>query len=382
MTTATAPRVVHVFPNSARLSCGPCNAVMAFMECQLQQGLEVRALSPADAQIPVERQQSIEHLPIREFDPAADFCAEALALAENPRTVFHFHGLDPWQAKLGRALKKNSTPYVFTSHGQLHFHGGMHALKKLAYLNLFNPFIRAAGGLHYLTRREQQRSKYILPRWRKPVLVQPNLVRLPDTAGIAPLARSAAGIPGDAFVFAYLGRLDVQHKGLDFLVAAFAEISRAANVRLVLVGPDYAGGKVFLEQLAKKLGCENKIIFAGSQVGAVKWGWLKMADAFVSPSRWEACSIAQAEAIGLGLPTIVSTEINLAPEMVERGVALSAALAAAALAKEMRRLMNDAALRESLGTAGRKWVDAEFSFANAGPRFTGFYRSVLADASR
>jgi glycosyltransferase involved in cell wall biosynthesis len=149
-----------------------------------------------------------------------------------------------------------------------------------------------------------------------------------------------------------------------------------------MVGPDFNGGREFLETLAKKLGCAEKIIFTGPQNGAVKWGFLKMADAFVSPSRWEACSIAQAEAIGLGLPTIVSTEINLAPEMTERGVALAAALDTGALAAEMRRLMADAALRRSLADAGRKWVDAEFSFASAGPRFTEFYRSVLADASR
>ncbi len=383
MITATAPRVVHVFPNSARLSCGPCNAIMAFMECQLQQGLEVQALSPADPHIAAERRQPIEHLPIQEFDLATeDFCARALKLAEAPRTVFHFHGIEPWLDTLGRALKKNSTPQVFTSHGQLHFNGGWHALKKFTFLNCFSGFIRRMDGLHFLTRHEQQRSRFILPGLAATIFVQPNLVRLPAETGIVPAARAALGIPAEAFVFAYLGRLDVNTKGLDFLVPAFAEISRTADARLVLIGPDFAGGRELLEQLAKKLGCADKIIFAGPQVGAVKWGFLKMADAFVSPSRWEACSIAQAEAIGLGLPTIVSTEINLAPEMVKRGAALAAPLEVSALASEMRRLMQDVALRESLATAGRKWVDAEFSFANAGPRFTEFYRSVLAGASR
>src|ERR1700733_2666423 len=75
-------RVVHVFPDSARLSCGPCNAIMAFMESQLQQGLDFRAISPSDHHIPVERRQPIEHLPITEFDlETADACDVALAAA-------------------------------------------------------------------------------------------------------------------------------------------------------------------------------------------------------------------------------------------------------------------------------------------------------------
>jgi glycosyltransferase involved in cell wall biosynthesis len=374
-------RIVHVFPNAARLSCGPCNAIMAFMECQRQHGLEVRALSPVDPHIPAERRQSIAHLPIQEFDlPVDDPCALALALAEAPGTVFHFHGLAPWQDPIGRALKSKSVPYVFTSHGQLHFHGLVHALKKLAYLNGVNRFIRDAAGLHFLTRRERKRSRFILPWWRRPVLVQPNLVRLPDPDTIIPAAREALGIPPEAFVFGYLGRLDVQHKGLDFLVQAFAVVSEAANSRLVLIGPDFAGGQEFLKQLAQKLGCEQKIIFLGSQVGAAKWSALKMADAFVSPSRWEACSIAQAEAIGFGLPTIVSDEINIAPEMLANQAALVAPLAAGALAAEMRRLMGDAALRQSLATNGRKWVKEAFAFENAGPRFTQFYEAALPPA--
>lgn len=356
---------------------------MAFMECQRQQGLEARAISPVDPYIPAERRQPIEHLPIHEFDLATEnHCATALALVEEGRTILHFHGLSPWQDQIARALKGRAVPYVFTSHGQLHFHGPIHALKKFAYLNGVNPFIRNAAGLHFLTRREQERSRFILPWWGKPVLVQPNLVRLPEAGAVTPAAREAAGIPADAFVFAYLGRLDVQHKGLDFLVEAFAEVSGTTNSRLLLIGPDFAGGRAFLEQLGQKLGCGKKILFMGSQVGQAKWSALKMADAFVSPSRWEACSIAQAEAIGLGLPTLVSDEINIAPEMLDHGAALVAPLVAKALAGKMRQLMADAALRESLAANGRRWVRDAFAFENAGPRFTRFYEAVLRPPGR
>jgi len=369
---------VHVFPNSARLSCGPCNAIMAFMECQLQHGLDVRAIGPADPHIPAERRQPIEHLPIAEFDiETADYCAVALAAAAGPRTVFHFHGVAPWMDQIARRLKKNFLPYVFSSHGQLHFRGPVHGLKKFTYLNFLNPFLRNAGGLHFLTRREKERSRFLLPLWRKPVLVQPNLVRLPDAQTVIPAARETLGIPAQAFVFAYLGRLDVQCKGLDLLVQAFAEISRQTSARLLLIGPDFAGGGKFLERLAQKLGCEKQIHLLGSQVGAAKWSYLKMADAFVSPSRWDAFSIAQAEAIGLGLPTILSTGVNVATEVAGLGAALASPLATADLARAMRQVMTDSALRQSLAEAGRKWVAETCSHESAGAHFAEFYESVL-----
>jgi glycosyltransferase involved in cell wall biosynthesis len=350
---------------------------MAFMECQRGHGLDVCAVSPADPHIPEGRRQPIDHLPIREFDlEANDYQETVLSAAEGSRAIFHFHGIAPWMDNLAHQLNKKSIPYVFTSHGQLHFHGLMHGFKKFVYLNFVNSFIRRAAGLHFLTRRERERSRFILPAWRKPVLTQPNLVQLPDADSIAAADRTPLGIPADAFVFAYLGRLDVQHKGLDFLTQAFAEVSRGNNCRLVMIGPDFAGGRQTLEQLAKQLGCETRVHFLGSQVGTVKWSLLKMADAFVSPSRWEACSIAQAEAIGFGLPTIVSDEINIAPEMVAAHAAVASPLSSTALANAMRQVMSDAALRRSLSGAGREWVAKTCSYANAGARFAAFYDSM------
>jgi glycosyltransferase involved in cell wall biosynthesis len=371
-------QIVHVFPNSARLSCGPCDAIMAFMESQRECGLEVRAISPADDTVAPERRRPIEHLPIQEFNlDRADFSSMVGERSGGDQEIFHFHGLSPWSDRLAECLKNASTPYVFTSHGQLHFRGLVHGIKKFAYLNFLNPFIRDAAGLHFLTHREKERSRYILPFWRKKVLVQPNLVRLPERDSIIPASREQLGIPANAFVFAYLGRLDVRHKGLDFLVEAFARIAHDNEAHLLMIGPDFAGGRQVLEELVRKLGCEKKVHFTGPKIGPVKWEFLKAADAFVSPSRWEAFSIAMAEAIGFGLPTIVSDGINSASEMAAARAAVTSRLSARPLAAAMSQVMADQNLRRSLADNGHQWVVNTCSFSTAGPRFAEFYRSLL-----
>ena len=172
MTASGSFRVVHVFPDSARLSCGPCNAILAIMESQQNFGMDIVGLSPVDNSIPASQRQPIEHLPIRELDfAAADFASIALAArAEGRGSVFHFQGIAPRTNGLARKLKEAGVPYVFTSQGHLLYHGFIHGLKKFIYLNLVSRFIRDAGGLHYCTQREAERARYILPAWRKPVL--------------------------------------------------------------------------------------------------------------------------------------------------------------------------------------------------------------------
>jgi glycosyltransferase involved in cell wall biosynthesis len=383
MTPSSGFRVVHVFPDSARLSSGPCNAILAIMESQQMHGMDVLGLSPLDNPVPPAQRQPIEHLPIREVTfGAADFAATALAArAERRQAVYHFQGIAPKTNRLARRLRQAGIPYVFTSQGHLLAHGSVHWLKKFVYLNLVSPFIRDAGGLQFCTQREADRSRYLLPVWRGPVLVHHNLVRVPDPATVRPRARAELGIPPESFLFAYLGRLHVEHKGLDLVVKAFARVAARANAYLLLVGPDFEGGRQILERLAARLDCADRIRFLGSQLGGAKWSTLRMADAFVSPSRWEACSSAQAEAIGFGLPTILSTAASISPEAVACRSALASPLNAVALARSMQQLIEDVQLRRSLSEAGRRWVLETCSFEKAGAAFEQFYQQVLERAS-
>src|SRR5262249_28032184 len=144
-------------------------------------------------------------------------------------TIFHFDGTTPWSNELAEKLHGMGVPYVFTSHGHLLCHGRIHWFKKFLYLNLLSPFIRKAGGLHFCTQREADRSHYLLPAWRGERLVLHNLLRVPDPAAINPWPREQLGIPDQAFVFAFLGRLHVQHKGLDLLIQAFSLLPENIN---------------------------------------------------------------------------------------------------------------------------------------------------------
>ena len=204
-----------------------------------------------------------------------------------------------------------------------------------------------------------------------------NLVEVPpNLAAVVATSRAESKIPNESFVLLFLGRLDVAIKGLDLLVEAFSCLP-ADRFHLVLAGPDWKGGKAKLEQLAEQYRCRDRIHFPGPAYGEKKWALFKMADVFVSPSRYEAFNITQAEAMACGLPVVTSTTTSLAPELREAGAAILSPLAAEPLARAIATLEADPALRRIMGLRSQAWVEMNCSPKRAGERFRRFYEFVL-----
>jgi glycosyltransferase involved in cell wall biosynthesis len=120
--------------------------------------------------------------------------------------------------------------------------------------------------------------------------------------------------------FLFVGRLDVFTKGLDILLEAFemtASLSAGTPMRLILAGPDWKGGRTWLEHRATELGIGDRVEFVGpltgSQVGAV----LTASDIYVQLSRHEGIPLSVIEALLAGKPAVLSREIGLVsyPEM-------------------------------------------------------------------
>jgi glycosyltransferase involved in cell wall biosynthesis len=191
-------------------------------------------------------------------------------------------------------------------------------------------------------------------------------------------SRSDYGIPNDACVLVFLGRLDVHVKGLDLLVEAFSCLP-SDRFRLMLIGPDWNEGRAELEHLARRFGCRDRIHFTGAVYGDKKWSLLRMADVFVSPSRWEAFSIAQAEAMAIGLPVVTSTKVNLALDLREADAALLTPLAVEPLAKAIATLEADGERRRALSNRGQAWVTKNCDPDRAGARFQQFYQAILEE---
>ncbi len=172
--------------------------------------------------------------------------------------------------------------------------------------------------------------------------------------------RSRYGIPEDAFVYGYVGRINAD-KGIGELLDAFAQLrEKQKNAYLCLVGMMDSQNPVGAEALARAKS-DSRIIFTGNLLPSQVYPHMAVFDVLVHPTYREGFGKVLQEAMGMELP-IITTNVPGPSEVVEDGVSgvLVDAKSADALVTAMKRLYGDAPLRERLAAAGRKRAETYF----------------------
>ena len=152
-----------------------------------------------------------------------------------------------------------------------------------------------------------------------------------------------------------VGRLGYE-KGYDILLRAFAKfLYRCPTWRLVVVGD----GKLAkdLRKLVLNLGLTNYVIWCGMRSDV--FAYYHSATIFVMPSRYEGTPNALLEAMGSGLPVIVSNASSGLLEFVtnkETGLVVPTE-DAEALCAALIYLAENESLRQRLGSAARQRVE-------------------------
>ena len=176
--------------------------------------------------------------------------------------------------------------------------------------------------------------------------------------------RQQLGITSDAPVVLYLGRFSVE-KGIDDLLQAFAKDIRDAadaDTILVLAGAGVEGAR--LQALAQNLGIEDRVRWAGYVQASETVTYYAISSVMVLasvelPFYKETWGLTVNEAMNQGVPVIVSDKVGAgAGGLVldgETGLIVPER-DPAALARALRRVLSDDALRSVLSQAGRARV--------------------------
>jgi glycosyltransferase involved in cell wall biosynthesis len=178
-------------------------------------------------------------------------------------------------------------------------------------------------------------------------------------------------------VVLFVGSMDRAHyfKGIPTLLRA---LTKTTEVAALLVGdgdlrPDYA-------HLAATLGLGDRVRFAGRvDVGELPQLY-QMADLLVLPSetRGEAFGVVLLEAMASGRP-VIATALPGVRSVVSPGVdgILVPPADADALARSIRDVIDmTPSARCGMGAAGRRKVEAEYSWDRIGDRLESVYRDV------
>jgi glycosyltransferase involved in cell wall biosynthesis len=126
-------------------------------------------------------------------------------------------------------------------------------------------------------------------------------------------------------VLLFLSRIH-EKKGCDLLIEAFAKVAgQDSNLHLLLAGTGQTALVNKLKAQAQRLGIAERITWPGMLQGDLKWGAFYASEAFVLPSHQENFGIAVAEALGCGLPVLISDKVNIWREIEAAGAGIVSA---------------------------------------------------------
>lgn len=167
----------------------------------------------------------------------------------------------------------------------------------------------------------------------------------------------------------HIGRFTEQknHKGL---LEGFGEILKAhPNCCLNLIGDGNLEEET--KAYAESLGIREKVIFHGNQTNV--YPFLREADIFLLPSKFEGMPMTIIEAMGTGLP-VVASAVGGVPDMMTHGESgMLVSCDPKAVANAVCTLLESEDLRQTLGTAAKE-KSKQFSAQYMAKAYTEVYR--------
>ena len=186
--------------------------------------------------------------------------------------------------------------------------------------------------------------------------------------------RAEWGVPTNACLLLFVGRLN-RDKGVLDLAQAFAELARDHDdIWLVVIGPDEAGISNEFERL-----CGNAFsrVWRGNYTATPEHA-MAAADIFVLPSYREGFGGVVIEAAACGVPAVVSRIYGLTDAVEENVTGLMHPPGdVVALRDCLKWLCTNSTLRLKMGNAARTRVQADFSMHTVTAALVAYYETLL-----
>jgi len=306
---------------------------------------------------------------------------QALGLNVASFDIVHLHSVFLWPTSVAaQAARRAGVPYVLSPRGMLvgDLIRRRSSLAKRAWIALFERRnIEEAAAVHLTSEIEASELRALGFRSAR-LAVVPNGIELPadelpnGNSGVA----FADGIRRPYILF--LGRINWK-KGLDRLIPAMEQV---ANADLLIAGNDEENYRSELEALARRCGVVDRVRFLGPVHDDKKWALLSSAQILALPSYSENFGNVVLEAMAARCAVIVTPEVGLASIVHEAGCGVVTAGDPANLGLEIKRLLDDHERRRSMGDAGRRAVEAKYTWNIIGKQMLDVYARILVDRNR
>jgi glycosyltransferase involved in cell wall biosynthesis len=382
--------VAHSFPRFEGDAAG--SFILGLATALVQHGVEVRVIAPSATGL--DRTSVIRGIEVRRFryaprsretlayrgtmaDDVAKSVVAKMALASfivsETRAilsqtsawkpdVIHAHWWFPNGVAASTASRLSGVPLITTSHGS--------DLRLLQHKPAARPLAR------YVFRRSARVT--CVSSWLAAQAAP--FCRTPPVVAPMPVATSLFEPIGERDVnrIVFVGRLSVQ-KGIETAIRALPLMNRSIVLDVIGEGPDRAT----LVDLAGRLGLSDRIIWRGHVKHGELPHLLARASVLVAPFVDEGLGLVAAEAQLCETPPVGFASGGLT-DVIENNVtgALVAPGDVDALAAAVGKILQEPALRERLGKAGRVAALARFSPATVAERYARIYRDAVSEHAK
>ncbi|MFL9990425.1 Glycosyltransferase involved in cell wall bisynthesis [Burkholderia sp. GAS332] len=236
--------------------------------------------------------------------------------------LWQFHGLAVLFALRGQGI-----PYFVVPHGMMDpwFNKAYPGkwVKKLAYWMLVERhLLKGAQNVIFTSESERVLAQSAFPFYKSREAVMVYGTAPPPTDYAQPgegeqANRALENEDGERKnIILYIGRIH-EKKGCDLLIRAYSDLgSECKNYRVVIAGPDDNALAGMLKMRAEELSIGSGISWPGMVTGAVKWSLMRSADVLVLPSHQENFGVSVAEALGCGVPVLITKKVAIWEEVV------------------------------------------------------------------
>ena len=278
--------------------------------------------------------------------------------------LWQYHSFAAW-----RALSKMKIPYFVFTHGMLdpwfkHTYPLKHLKKWLYWPWAEYRLLRDARAVFFTCEEERilARQSFWLYKVREQVVTYGTKTPPSDRVALAETFYSQYPALREKRVFLFLSRIQ-EKKGCDLTIEAFAEVaSHDASLHLVMAGPDQQKYQEKLQALAQRLGIADRITWTGMLQGDMKWGAFYASEAYVLSSHQENFGIAVAEALGCGVPVLISDKVNIWREIEADGAGIVNPDTLAGTKESFRHwLALDETARQQMGLNAKRCFEERFT---------------------
>lgn len=280
-----------------------------------------------------------------------------------------------------RACQRADVPYIVRPHGSLEpVDLQKHALIKRPYgMAVVRNILSRAERVLVATQQEAERLNTFGATPRVDVVPLP--VYGPNVSGDRQDFRGTYGIPEDALVVLFMGRID-QKKGLQFLVPALASLKKDfPNVWFAVVGSSSNSTAVDLEALLKEHQMEDWTVRSGFLSGAAKQAAFAASDIFALPSLNENFGIAVVEALYAGVPVVLSDEVYIHGAVAKSGVGLVCKASLESCKERLRELLSSEKRRREMAERAPEAAKTHFGPHASALRLMSVYAEIVSKSS-